>query len=218
MTNLKPKGHQTAVEWVFDKMSNVLAGNSSVTTQEILEHGLAMHREQIEQAWMDAEDNLLTEESAKFFAEKYYNKTYKVVEEEGDGIMPEEPVESYKDKQWFIDMVNEDAKSDAEYYGNDSYERADVPEYIVASTSYDARETYVFEATADGKIITYDDYGGLAERWGDTNWYNPEAAVKSCMPNTYHAVSSKGNSVLFKIVTPDECTYFDGDESDRISY
>jgi hypothetical protein len=143
---------------------------------------------------------------------------YKVVEDEGDGIMPEEPVESYKDEQWFIDMVNEDAKSDAEYYGNDSRERADVPEYIVASTSYDARETYVFEATADGKIVTYDEYGGLAERWGDTNWYNPEAAVKSCMPNTYHAVSSKGNSVLFKIVTPDECTYFDGDESDRISY
>jgi len=125
---------------------------------------------------------------------------------------------SYKDEQWFIDMVNEDAKSNAEYYRIGSPERADVPEYIVASTSYDVRETYVFESNANGEIVSLDEYGGLAERWGDTNWYNAEAAVKACMPNTYHAVSSKGNRVLFKLITPDEFTHFDGDESDRISY
>ena len=30
----------TAVEWVFDKMLDVAAGNSSLTTQEILEKGI----------------------------------------------------------------------------------------------------------------------------------------------------------------------------------
>mgnify|MGYP006982801402 CR=1 FL=1 len=125
---------------------------------------------------------------------------------------------SYKDEQWFIDMVNEDAKLNAEYYSIGSPERADVPEYIIASISDDACETYVFEATADGKIVSYEEYGGLAERWGDLRWWDAEKAVKSCMKNNYDLVSVKGNHVLFKLVKPDELTHFDGDESDRISY
>ena len=202
MTNLKPKGQPTAVEWVFDKMSNVLAGNSSITTQEILEQGLAMETSQLEDAYGRGYVNSV--DSDTLVKEEY--------------IMPEEPVKSYKDEQWFIDMMNEEAKANDEYYGIHYPERADVPEYIIASISYDIRETYVFEATADGKIVSYDEYGGLAERWGDANWYDAEAAVKSCMPNTYDAISSKGNRVLFKLVKPDEFTYWDGDESDKISY
>ena len=66
----------TAVEWVFDKMLNVAAGNSSMTTQEILERGLAIHKEQIEKAFMEGDTELPTDEAAKFFAEKYYNKVY----------------------------------------------------------------------------------------------------------------------------------------------
>ena len=127
---------------------------------------------------------------------------YKVVEDEC--IMPEE-------NKWFVDMVNEDAKSEPIQY----YERADVPEYIIASISNDACETYVFEATAEGNIVSYDEYGGLAARWGDLYWWDAEAAVKSCMPNTYHAISRKGNRVLFKLITPDELTHWDGDESDK---
>jgi hypothetical protein len=122
--------------------------------------------------------------------------------------------------KWFVDMVNEDAESESksESEPREYYERADVPEYIIASISDMACETYVFEATADGKIVSYEEYGGLAERWGDLRWWDVVAAVNSCMPNTYHLISSKGNHYLFKLVTPDECTYFDGDESDRISY
>ena len=136
---------------------------------------------------------------------------YKVIEEEC--IMPEEST-----PEWFIDMVNEDAHPDDDSEYRQYRERPDVPEYIIASISDDACETYVFEATADGKIVTYEEYGGLAERWGDLRWWDAVAAVNSCMPNTYHLISSKGNHYLFKLVIPDELTHFDGDESDRISY
>lgn len=126
-----------------------------------------------------------------------------------------------RDEQWFIDMLNEPDSAPEEYY-----ERSSIPDYIVASTSYDANETYIFEADANGNIISFDEYGGLAERWGDSNWDNPEAAVQSCMSQTYMKVNrvNKGNHILFRLVDdkeihhPDEFTYFDGDESDRISY
>lgn len=144
---------------------------------------------------------------------------YKVVEEEC--IMPEEST-----PDWFIDMVNEDAHPDDDSEYSQYRERADVPEYIVASTSDMAGETYVFEATADGVIVSLDEYGGLAERWGDHKWYDAEAAVKACMPHTYVKVNrvNRGNHILFRLVDdkemhhPDEFTHFDGDESDRINY
>jgi len=203
MTNLKPKGQPTAVEWVFDKMSNVLAGNSSVTTQEILEQGLAMETSQLEDA----------------YGRGYVNSV------DPDTLVENMPVEDMtgqpdKDDQWFVNMLNEEAESNdgdnSEY--RQYRELPDVPEYIIASISDDACETYVFEATADGKIVSYEEYGGLAERWGDLSWWDAEKAVKSCMKNNYDLVSVKGNHVLFKLVKPDELTHFDGDESDRISY
>ena len=170
MTNLKPKGQPTAVEWVFDKMSNVLAGNSSVTTQEILEQGLAMETSQLEDA----------------YGRGYVNSV------DTDTLVENMPVEDMtgqpdKDDQWFVNMLNEEAESNdgdnSEY--RQYRELPDVPEYIIASISDDACETYVFEATADGKIVSYEEYGGLAERWGDLRWWDAEKAVKSCMKNNY---------------------------------
>jgi hypothetical protein len=132
-----------------------------------------------------------------------------LINDDHDGLNIPETI----NEQWFLDMLNESELAPEEYY-----ERSAVPEYIIASTSYDADETYVFEANADGSILSFDEYGGLAERWGDHKWYDAEAAVKSCMPHTYHLISVKGNHALFKLVEPDEYTHFDGDESDRISY
>lgn len=134
---------------------------------------------------------------------------YKVVEEQHPLA---EAIEVAEAADWFIKMVNEDADNDVHH------ERPNVPEYIVASTSYDACETLVFHATSEGGIVSYDDYGGIAARWDDADWDNAELAVKSCMPHTYQAISRKGNHVLFKLVTPDELTHWDKDESDKISY
>ena len=60
----------TAVEWVFDKMLDIAAGNSSLTTQEILEKGREMEREQIIDAYDEGYILLVN-------AEQYYNSTYK---------------------------------------------------------------------------------------------------------------------------------------------
>ena len=47
----------TAVEWVFDKMLDVAAGNSSLTTEEILEKGREMEREKIKEIYLKGIEN-----------------------------------------------------------------------------------------------------------------------------------------------------------------
>ena len=64
--------NMTAVEWVFDKMLDIAAGNSSLTTQEILEKGREMEREQIITAYGSDRYPCSDED-----AEQYYNETYK---------------------------------------------------------------------------------------------------------------------------------------------
>lgn len=141
--------------------------------------------------------------------------------------LEEEHKKESETQDWFLKMVNEEddyAELEAEEQNkyDYSYEKAKYPEYIVASTSYMANETYVFEANADGEITSLDEYGGLAERWGDENWQNPDDAVRRCMVDSYHLVKKtdtrNGCHYLFRLIAPNELDYFDGDESDRISY
>ena len=66
----------TAVEWVFDKMLDIAAGNSSLTTQEILEKGREMEREQIKYAYSQGVVDMVKDLN-KVDAEQYYNETYK---------------------------------------------------------------------------------------------------------------------------------------------
>ena len=76
--------NMTAVEWVFDKMLDVAAGNSSLTTQEILEKSNAMFEEQILAAYMTAKlkhvDWLgidVMKRKVINETQQYYNSTYK---------------------------------------------------------------------------------------------------------------------------------------------
>ena len=66
--------NMTAVEWVFDKMLDIAAGNSSLTTQEILEKGREMERKQIIEAFDKAYPYDIIGHDA---AEQYYKETYK---------------------------------------------------------------------------------------------------------------------------------------------
>ena len=63
--------NMTAVEWVFDKMLDIAAGNSSLTTQEILDQAKAMEREQMRVTYNQG----LMSNFQNF--EEYYNSTYK---------------------------------------------------------------------------------------------------------------------------------------------
>ena len=76
--------NMTAVEWVFDKMLDVAAGNSSLTTQEILEKSNEMFEEQILTAYMTAKlkhvDCLgidVMKRKVINETQQYYNSTYK---------------------------------------------------------------------------------------------------------------------------------------------
>ena len=81
---IKVMNNMTAVEWVFDKMSNVAAGNSSLTTEEILEQSKAIFEEQILTAYMTAKlkhvDCLgidVMKRKVINETQQYYNLTYK---------------------------------------------------------------------------------------------------------------------------------------------
>ena len=96
------------------------------------------------------------------------------------------------------------------------------PKQVIVSTNVLAEETFVFECDKYS-IISYDEYGGLALRWGNENWRDPEAAVESCFPNDiYVCIESwdvdMGYQFLFELREPDELTYWDGDETDKIMY
>jgi|688.fasta_scaffold954017_1 hypothetical protein len=100
--------------------------------------------------------------------------------------------------------------------------RAEKPKYVVASTSYGEEETLVFEAN-DFSISSFDDYGGLAKRWGDENWNNPEDAVKACFPNDIYVLidfreGDKVGQSLWRKIMPDELTFWDSDEANSIVY
>jgi len=74
----------TAVEWVFDKMLDITAGNSSLTTQEILEQAKSIFEEQILTAYMTAKlkhvDCLgidVMKRKVINETQQYYNLTYR---------------------------------------------------------------------------------------------------------------------------------------------
>lgn len=68
---------QTAIEWLFDQMSNVAAGYvTELNEQEILDKAKAMEKEQIVQAHGSASSDAGYEHSADDWANEYYDKTF----------------------------------------------------------------------------------------------------------------------------------------------
>lgn len=119
---------------------------------------------------------------------------------------------------------------DDEYYRENGYMPmpSENPEYIVASTSSRAEETYVFESDSNGDRISSSEYGGIALRYGHKNWTDKTLAVQKCFPGKYYKLVRSwgwmddeypGSTALYKREeAPDELTYWDGDETDRIQY
>jgi len=113
-----------------------------------------------------------------------------------------------------------------DYHHEDS--PSENPEYIVASTSSRAQETYVFEANADGTRTGNSEYGGIAARYGHEKWTDKNLAVRTCFPDKYYTLVRSwewmddgypGDTALYRREElPNVLTYWDGDESDRITY
>jgi hypothetical protein len=56
------------------------------------------------------------------------------------------------------------------------------PKYVLASTWHKMQETMLFECDEDGNILTSDDYGCIAKRFGHNNWTNSLNALKLFFP------------------------------------
>jgi hypothetical protein len=106
--------------------------------------------------------------------------------------------EQYADEQGYDEYIGDDDIEDK--YGQDEpdypfdldNERSDDPEYIVASTSYNMEETYIFEANEKGEILNYGEYGGLCKRHGDQSWSCRDYAVDVIFPGKYERVEDFG--------------------------
>lgn len=95
-------------------------------------------------------------------------------------------------------------------------ERAESPEYIIASTCFKLGETYIFPCDADGKITDYTEYGGLAERFANEDWTDHQKTVQSVMGNVPYRFEKRietGNNgvyhYLYSKVNPAD--YWDGE-------
>ena len=71
--------------------------------------------------------------------------------------------------QDFIDTKNISRLSDLGRIIEGEYDPD--PQYVVLSTAYEVRETYVFPADKDGNITSISEIVGLAKRWDKTDDY-----------------------------------------------
>lgn len=75
--------------------------------------------------------------------------------------------------------------------------KRDLPKFIIASTSYLAEETFIFEAeNAEGhpKITKWggiEELTALAKRWGNENWESKEDVVNLYASGSYVCVKKE---------------------------
>ena len=132
------------------------------------------------------ESGQLTVEEVMEYAQKHMDAVdqYDDIEQYFDQYNMEYEQAEHERMMYSQDMYGQEEQ---DMYGNDmpQHIRSSNPEYIIASTSFRAEETYVFEATSDGKLLDSGEYGGLAKRWGVNDWQNHQLAVREAMDNPY---------------------------------
>jgi hypothetical protein len=76
--------------------------------------------------------------------------------------------------------------------------KKDLPKFVIASTSYLAEETFLFEAEDDsGKPKSSVKWGGiqelsgLAKRWGNENWESKEDVVNLYASGSYVCIKKE---------------------------
>jgi hypothetical protein len=115
------------------------------------------------------------------YAQKYMDGVDQYDDEQIDKYYQEDYHEQYNmelDHQEHERMrMSEDMYGQEEQQEMPEHMRSLDPEYIIASVSYKMEETYVFEANAEGKILDWGEYGGIAKRYGDLDWTNYYRAV-----------------------------------------
>jgi len=94
-----------------------------------------------------------------------------------------EPLDIFEDIKKQLDIVG--IKNDDDFWhdynseqDNDGPPSLNSLEYVLVSTSYDANETYIFPANANGEVTHWGEIGGIAERWDDEDWASNELAME----------------------------------------
>ena len=89
-----------------------------------------------------------------------------------------------------ISLEYQEEEYDEEYYLPDTT-------YVVASTSYDMKETYVFPSNEDGAITVFSEIAAIAERFGDEHW-NDHGLVMQQLPGYEFVKQIAFNRTLYK--------------------
>jgi hypothetical protein len=72
------KMKQTAVDFAVEQLEKLIPSGNQIIIRIILEKAKAMHKEEIENAYIEGcGDNILCESTDKKRAEEYYNETFK---------------------------------------------------------------------------------------------------------------------------------------------
>ena len=68
---------KSSIEWLFNHMGNEAAGYiTEMDSAEALDYAKQMHKQEIMDAWKNADTHSFTEENANYYAERYYNETF----------------------------------------------------------------------------------------------------------------------------------------------
>jgi hypothetical protein len=91
-------------------------------------------------------------------------------------MMMQEVENFIAEDEYYAEMYKDSLDEAA--YEEDEVETMPDTTYVVASTSYERRETYVFPSNEDGAITSFSHIAEIAERFGNEDWSNPSVVMQ----------------------------------------
>ena len=93
-----------------------------------------------------------------------------------------------------ISLEYQEEEYDEEYYAPYQY-----PEYVIASTSDDMEETYVFPSNEAGVITDFNELASIAKRFGDEHWSDHDLVMQQ-LPGYQLVKQTALNRTLYKLI------------------
>lgn len=110
-------------------------------------------------------------------------------------MMMQEVENFIAEDEYYAEMYKDSLDEAA--YEEDEIETMPDTTYVVASTSYDMRETFVFPSNEDGAITSFSEIAAIAERFGDEHW-NDHGLVMQQLPGYELVKQIAFNRTLYK--------------------
>jgi hypothetical protein len=110
-------------------------------------------------------------------------------------MMMQEVENFIAEDEYYAEMYKDNLDEAA--YEEDEIETMPDITYVVASTSYEMRETYVFPSNEDGAITAFSEIAAIAERYGNENWDNPSVVMQQ-LPGYEPVKQVAFNRTLYK--------------------